>query len=89
MPEFDPASGLTYGEWLRAKNIQARPEGWSHATRDQVREYRSEKDGRRVKDVTDQLGNHVVGHGRDSQSVVICNPVVTATVSRSTGQVVA
>lgn len=86
MSEYDPASD-TYGQWLRAKNIQTRPEGWTHATRDQVREYRSDKDGRRVHDRTDQLGNRVVQHGRDQQSVVIQNPVVTATVNTSTGEV--
>lgn len=88
MPGYDPDSGLSYGEWLRDKNVQARPQGWSHATHDQVREYRSDRDGRRVKDVTDQLGNRVIGHGRDSQSVVIQNPTVTATVDMTKGQVV-
>ncbi|SEN90071.1 hypothetical protein [Nonomuraea pusilla] len=82
MPEFDPEGGQTYGAWLRSKNIQARPQGWSYATKDQVREY-SGKDGRPVKDVTDQLGNRVVQHGLDQQSVVIRNPVVTGTVEVS------
>ncbi|MFE3452376.1 hypothetical protein ACFXJ8_25980 [Nonomuraea sp. NPDC059194] len=80
MAGFDPGGGQTYGQWLRSKNIQTRPQGWSHATRDQVREYRSDKDGRRVKDVTDQLGNSVVQHGSDQQSVIVRAPLVTATV---------
>lgn len=88
MSEFDPAAGLTYGEWLRRKNIHTRPQGWSYVTCDQVREYRSGKDGRRVKDVTDQFGNRVIGHGRDQQSVVIQNPTVTAMVDMTTGEVV-
>ncbi|MER5420324.1 hypothetical protein [Streptosporangium roseum] len=87
MSGYDPGSGLTYGAWLRSKNIQTRPQGWTCATRDQVREYRSKRDGLRVKDTTDQLGNRVVGHGSDQQSVVIQNPVVTATVNTSTGEV--
>lgn len=87
MPGYDPESGLTYGEWLRSKNIHTRPQGWSHATRDQVREYRSGKDGRRVKVVTDQLGHDTIQHGRDQQSVHIKNPAVTATVNMTTGEV--
>ncbi|MBN6054536.1 hypothetical protein JYK22_21520, partial [Nonomuraea sp. RK-328] len=66
--EYDPDVHGSYGAWLRSKNIQARPTGWTHATRDQTREYVG-NDGRRVKDVTDQLGNRVVQHGRDQQSV--------------------
>ncbi|MFI6477355.1 hypothetical protein ACIBH1_05445 [Nonomuraea sp. NPDC050663] len=80
MPGYDPDSGLTYGAWLRSKNIQTRPSGWTSATRDQVREYRSAQDGRRVKDTTDQLGNSVIQHGNDQQSVVIRQAVVTASV---------
>lgn len=67
---WDPECGLTYAEWLRSKNLQARPAGWSHATHDQTREYVG-KDGKRVKDTTDQLGNRVVQHGNDQQSVAI------------------
>lgn len=67
------STGLTYAEWLQAKSPQTRPQGWTHATHDQPREYVG-KDGRRVKDVTDQLGNRVVQHGRDQQSVHIKSP---------------
>lgn len=80
MSEFDPDRWPSYAAYLRDKNVQTRPQGWSHHTRDQVREYVSGKDGRRVKDTTDQLGNSVVQHGSDSQSVVIRNPVVVGEV---------
>jgi len=66
---WSPDTGMTYAEWLRDKSPQTRPQGWSHATRDQRREYVG-KDGHRVKDVTDQLGNRVIQHGTDQQSVI-------------------
>lgn len=80
--EYDPDVHGSYGAWLRSKNIQARPSGWTHATRDQTREYVG-KDGRRVKDVTDQLGNRVVQHGSDQQSVVARPQTVTAHIPAS------
>jgi hypothetical protein len=67
------STGLTYAEWLQAKSPQTRPQGWTHATHDQAREYVG-KDGRRVKDTTDQLGNRVVEHGNLQQSVHIKSP---------------
>lgn len=73
------STGLTYAEWLQAKSPQARPRGWTHATHDQRREYVG-KDGHRVKDVTDQLGNRVVQHGTDSQSVIARPQTVTAQI---------
>lgn len=66
-------TGLTYAEWLSDKSPQTRPQGWTHATRDQTAEYVG-KDGHRVKDTTDQLGNRVVQHGQDQQSVHIKSP---------------
>lgn len=85
---YDPEIHGTYGAYLRSKNIQARPSGWTWATRDQVREYVG-RDGRRVKDTTDQLGNRVVQHGRDQQSAIVRPQKITAhvpasTISRST-----
>lgn len=69
------STGLTYAEWLQAKSPQTRTQGWTHATHDQAREYVG-KDGRRVKRTTDQLGNEVVQHGRDQQSVRIKAPLI-------------
>ncbi|MEU6709983.1 hypothetical protein ABZ897_00775 [Nonomuraea sp. NPDC046802] len=80
--EYDPDVHGSYGEWLRSKNLQTRPQGWTHATHDQAREYVG-KDGKRVKDVTDQLGNRVVQHGRDQQSVIARPQTVTAQIPAS------
>lgn len=86
---WTPDTGMTYAEWLRDKSPQARPQGWTHATRDQVREGIG-KDGRRYKATTDQLGNDTVQHGRDQQSVKINAPLVrvatTTTEERAHGQ---
>ncbi|HEY9370040.1 hypothetical protein [Streptomyces sp.] len=76
---YDPDIHGSYGAWLRSKGIQARAGGWTHATKDQHREYVS-KDGHRVKDTTDQLGNHVIQHGRDQQSVIASPQTVTAQI---------
>lgn len=70
---YDPEVHGTYGAYLRAKNIQTRPQGWSHATHDVVREGR-DRTGRLFKHTTDQLGNEVVQHGADQQSVKINAP---------------
>lgn len=72
---WTPDTGLTYAEWLRDKSPQTRPQGWTNATRDVVREGYG-KDGRRFKKVRDQLGNDVVQHGQDQQSVKINAPLV-------------
>ncbi|MFN2636880.1 MAG: hypothetical protein ABR585_07640 [Gemmatimonadaceae bacterium] len=72
---WTPETGLTYAEWLRDKAPQVRPDGWTHATHDTVREGYG-RDGRRFKATTDQLGNDVVQHGRDQQSVKINAPLV-------------
>jgi hypothetical protein len=72
-------TGMTYAEWLQAKSPQTRPQGWTHATHDKPREYVG-KDGRRVKDVTDQLGNRVIQHGDDQQSVIARPQSVTAQI---------
>lgn len=79
------STGLTYAEWLRDKSPQTRPQGWTHATHDQPREYVG-KDGRRVKDTTDQLGNRVIQHGSDQQSVHIKSPeTIFATIPMKEG----
>ncbi|MGA4989889.1 hypothetical protein [Nonomuraea bangladeshensis] len=81
--EYDPDRHGSYGAWLRSKGLHVRAGGWTHATHDQAREYVG-KDGRRVKDVTDQLGNRVVQHGQDQQSVHIKSPeTVHAVIHRS------
>ena len=72
---YDPEVHGTYGAYLRAKHIHTRPRGWTSATRDIVREGR-DKSGRRFKHTTDQLGNEVVQHGSDQQSVKINAPHV-------------
>ena len=69
------STGMTYAEWLKAKSPQTRPQGWTHATHDQTREGR-DRAGQRFKAVTDQLGNEVVQHGQDQQSVKINAPLV-------------
>lgn len=73
--EYDPDLHGSYGAWLRSKNIQARPAGWTCATRDQVREG-VDTTGLRFKHTTDQLGNEVVQHGHDQQSVKINAPTI-------------
>jgi hypothetical protein len=81
------STGLTYAEWLQAKSPQTRTQGWTHATHDQAREYVG-KDGRRVKRTTDQLGNEVVQHGRDQQSVHIKSPeTIFATIPKEGSRV--
>lgn len=55
---WDPESGITFGEYMRAKSIQVRPAGWTWTTRDQVAEGRNQA-GERFKTTTDQLGNQV------------------------------
>lgn len=83
MPDsYDPAVHGSYAAWLRSKGVQARAQGWTHATHDQHREYVG-KDGNRVKDTTDQLGNHVIQHGRDQQSVIASPQTVTAHIPAS------
>lgn len=79
---YDSSIHGPYGEWLKNKGVQARTQGWTHATHDQTREYVG-KDGRRVKATTDQLGNDVVQHGRDQQSVHIKSPqTIFATIPK-------
>lgn len=82
--EYDPDKHGPYGRWLREKSIHTRAGGWTHATRDQVREGVGE-DGRRFKVVTDQLGNDVIQHGQDQQSVHIkSTETIRATVTTTT-----
>lgn len=75
--QYDPETHGTYGAWLRSKNIHTRPQGWTRATRDQVVEGRDQH-GRRYKRTTDQLGNDVIQHGDDQQSVIVRPRTVTA-----------
>lgn len=63
---YDPDVHGSYGEWLRSKNIQTRPSGWSNATRDQVL-----VDTPSEKRVLDQLGNEVRQYGSDQQDVTV------------------
>ena len=79
------STGMTYAEWLKAKSPQVRAGGWTHATRDQTREGR-DRSGQRYKATTDQLGNRVVQHGDDQQSVHIKSPpTITAHIPMKGG----
>lgn len=74
MSEYDPEVHGSYRDWLLGKGIQTRPQGWTHATHDQIRTGRTD-DGGRYKAVRDQLG-HVVTQettpdGRERQHVRI------------------
>lgn len=82
MSGYDPAEWPSYGAYLRAKKIQTRAGGWTSATRDQVSEGR-DGDGRRYKRTTDQLGNHVIQHGADQQSVHIKAPCIEVALATS------
>lgn len=83
MEEYDPDVHGSYGAWLRSKSVQARPSGWTNATRDQVSEGR-DREGRRYKRTTDQLGNDVIQHGDDQQSVIVRPPIVRGRMGGST-----
>ncbi|MFI7691793.1 hypothetical protein ACIBQ6_22180 [Nonomuraea sp. NPDC049655] len=58
MPETTPDDDLSYAERMRRKGVQTRTAGWSHATRDEVAEGRTEEGGR-FKAVRDTAG-HIV-----------------------------
>ncbi len=78
----DRSCGLTYAEWLRSKNLQTRPNGWTNATRDVVTEG-VDSAGQRFKVTRDQLGNDVKQFGTDGQSVRINRPeTVRAVIPR-------
>jgi hypothetical protein len=80
--EWTPDTGMSYAEWLQSKGTQTRAGGWTHATKDQIREGRDSQ-GRRFKATTDQLGNDVIQHGRDQQSVHIKSPeTIFATIPK-------
>lgn len=72
MPGLTP---YTPADLERLRSVQARPQGWTHATRDQRREFRHPITGERIKVITDQLGNRVRMR-RDGQDVRIMAPVV-------------
>lgn len=86
MPGITPYSTA---DLQRLRSLQVRPQGWTHATHDQAREYRDPITGHWVKVITDQLGNRTrLRH--EGQDVRIVNiPHVQVRVSRSTGRVVA
>ena len=71
---YDPEVDGPYADWLKGKGVQARPQGFSNATRDQVVEGRRD-DGTRFKTVRDQLGNDVTDRtgpdGRERRDVRI------------------
>lgn len=67
MPEIDSDADVPYAEKLRRKGVQVRSGGWSHHTRDQVTEGRTEA-GERFKRTRDQLG-HEVTERTDSSGV--------------------
>lgn len=72
------STGMSYADWLKGKSVQARAGGWTHATHDQVL-----VDTPREKRVMDQLGNEVIQHGRDQQSVHIKSPqTIFATIPK-------
>lgn len=58
---WDPASGITFGEYARSKNLQIRPAGWTWTTRDQVL-----VDSPTRKTVRDQAGNDVTERSDES-----------------------
>ncbi|MER7361917.1 hypothetical protein [Nonomuraea wenchangensis] len=80
--EYDPDKHGSYVAWLRSKGVQTRTQGWTHATHDQVREGR-DRSGRRFKATTDQLGNDVIEHGSDQQSVIARPQTITAQIPAS------
>ncbi|HEY9369314.1 hypothetical protein [Streptomyces sp.] len=66
---WDPEQG-TFGAYMRSKNVQVRPVGWTWATRDQVL---ADTSARRT--VRDQCGNDVTERtdeqGREHRDVNI------------------
>ncbi|MGS2645826.1 hypothetical protein [Streptosporangium sp. G12] len=70
MSEYDPASGLTYGEWLRRKTLQVLPKGRTWATRDQ-RSTKRRPDGVLYQETVDQLGHMTREHGDGRRDVEI------------------
>lgn len=58
---YDPARHGSYADYLRGKNLQVRPAGWTWRTRDQVL-----KDSPTRKTVRDQAGNDVTERTDDS-----------------------
>lgn len=71
---WDPASGIPFGEYMRAKGIQVRPSGWTWRTRDEVRQGRR-PDGVAVKRTVDQLGHETTEHADGRRDVTINLPL--------------
>ncbi|WP_431903621.1 hypothetical protein [Nonomuraea sp. bgisy101] len=67
---WDPASGETFGEYARRKNLQVRPVGWTWRTRDQVSTGRRE-DGVPFERRVDQLGNETREHSDGRRDAII------------------
>jgi hypothetical protein len=86
MPGIRP---YTAADLTRLRSVQARPQGWTHATHDQRREYRDPESGHFVQVITDQLGNRIRRRWAGQDVKILNIPVVTIRMSRSTGQVVA
>lgn len=67
---WDPESGLTFGQYMRAKSVQVRPAGWTWRTRPQVLE-----DSRMRRTVRDENGHDVTersdAHGGYHRDVTI------------------
>ncbi len=78
----------TAADLARLRSIQARPQGWTHATHDQRREHKDDKSGHWVQVITDQLGNRIRRRWAGQDVKILNIPTVTIKVSRSTGQVV-
>jgi hypothetical protein len=70
MPQWDPESGVTFGEYVRSKRPQILSGGRTWATRDQVSEGRG-SDGVAFKHVVDQLGHETREHADGRRDVTI------------------
>ncbi|MFB4276037.1 hypothetical protein ACBJ59_12135 [Nonomuraea sp. MTCD27] len=71
---WDPERDGPFGEYVKAKNIQVRPAGFTYVTRDQVTTGRR-ADGVAVKHTVDQLGHETTEHADGRRDVTINLPV--------------
>lgn len=67
---WDPERDGPFGAYVKAKNLQVRPAGWTWRTRDQVVEDRR-ADGVAVKHIVDQLGHETTEHADGRRDVTI------------------
>jgi hypothetical protein len=86
MPGIRP---YTAADLARLRSVGVRPQGWTHATHDQRREFKDEKSGHWVQVITDQLGNRVRRRWAGQDVKILNFEVPVLRVSSSTGQVVA